>query len=237
VLLEKIATVGPLVKVGGDIRLRLEWIRLMNSTGNKSRLSKIDLSNEEKEIASSTKELFNNLAVEVTKSYENLKDEEKYDQYGFAVESIEVGLGVSVEGKIGIASLKGGVIASVFFGKHEGGYDLKDTNKSTGGAINLIVDNGSANYGYAKSAKISYDKGIKDSVFRMNRDRVRKGMKKALRFGLKFAKKFNKKKYRKRRWGVKKIKTQYKFSLGGTIGPVKLNAVPHMTIYFKNKSL
>ncbi len=236
----KVAAPGPLVKVGGDIRLRLEWVRLMKSTDDKGRRTKIsekDLSKAEKKIASATKDLFNNLAVEVTGAYEGLKDEEKYDQYGFAVESIEVGIGFSLEGKIGIASLKGGVTPSVFFGKHEGGYDLKESNKSTKGSINLIVDNRAANYDYAKSAKISYDKGIKDSIFKMKRARVRKGIKKALRFGLKFAKKFNKKKDRGRRWGVKKIKSQYKFSLAGTVGPVKLNATPHMSIYFKNKSL
>ena len=65
---------------------------------------------------------------------------------------------------------------------------------------------------------------------------MKKGIKKAFKFSNKFIKKLSRKVKPNSKWKVKKIKSQFKFSLGGSLGPVKVSGNPHLAFYLKNNS-
>ncbi|RLA66165.1 MAG: hypothetical protein DRQ88_07480 [Epsilonproteobacteria bacterium] len=236
----KIATAGPLVKLGVDVKLRLEFARIMAKAQSDNK-AMTDLNAKERKIARETRNLLDSLSYEVTKSYDELEKSYNMDVHDMSFKIIEVALGMSVEGSVGVAKLKGSVVPSVFFTRHKlsSSTPAVADKAADNGTINLIVDN--------SDAGIAVDKGLKESIFKLKRKRIRKGMKKAMKFAYKFAKKMSKKAKKRQermaqgrrvkmpKWIVKKIRSQYKFEVGGSIGPVKLKAIPHLSIYWVNK--
>ena len=235
----KLATTGVLVKLGVDIRVRLEFIRIMPKpqSADKAIENNSELTKRDKKIARETRNLLDSLSYEVTKSYDEL--EKRYDMksHDMDFKILEVALGLSVEGSVGVAKLKGSVVPAVFFDKHK---RASSTPIATGdksfdnGFIPVITDE-------------SHDKGLKDSIFKIKRKTVRKGMKKAMKFAYKFSKRMHRKAEKRQermargrnvkmpKWIIKKIKSQYKISVGGSVGPVKIKALPHLSLYWGNK--
>lgn len=244
----KLATTGVLVKLGVDIRLRLDFIRIMPkpASSDKAIENNSELSKRDKKVARETRNLLDNLSYEVTKSYDEL--EKRYDMksHDMDFKIIEVALGMSVEGSVGVAKLKGAVVPAVFFDRHErpSSTPIPAGDKSfDNGTINLIVDNADADL----KAGVAFDKGIKETIFKMKRKKIRKGMKKAMKFAYKFSKKIHRKAQKRQermaagrrvrmpKWVIKKIRSQYKFAVGGSVGPVKIKALPHFSLYWVNK--
>jgi hypothetical protein len=235
----KLATTGVLVKVGGDVRVRLEFIRIMPKPASvdKAIENNADLTKRDKRIARETRNLLDNLSYEVTKSYDEL--EKRYDMsaHDMQFKIIEVALGMSVEGSVGVAGLKGSVVPAVFFDRH------KRTSSTPIASGDKSFDNGFI----PVIATETTDKAVKDSIFKIKRKRVRKGMKKAMKFAYKFSKKMHRKAEKRQermakgrrvkmpKWIVKKIKSQYKINVGGSVGPVKIKALPHLSLYWVNK--
>ncbi len=233
----QIATAGPLIRLGVDIRLRLEFIRIMPEAQSADK-AMADLNTRERKIARETRNLLDSLSFEVTKAYDELEKRYDMDAFGMSFKIIEVGLGMSVEGSVGVAKLKGSVVPSVFFDRHK-------RSSSTPVAHDKAADNETINFLVDSSDAV--DKGLKDSIFKLKRKRIRKGMKKAMKFAYKFARKMHRKASRRQermakgkrvkmtKWIVKKIRSQYKFEVGGSIGPVKLKALPHLSLFWVNK--
>lgn len=235
----KIATAGPLVKVGGDIRVRLEFVRIMPKpqSADKAIENNDELTARDKKIARETRNLLDSLSYEATKSYDELEKRYDMDAHDMQFKIIEVALGLSVEGKVGVAGLKGSVVPAVFFDRHSvaSSTPIASNDKSFDGGFIPVI------------AGETTDKGLKDSIFKVTRKRIRKGMKKAMKFAYKFSKKMNNRakkrqermakgrRVRMPKWIVKKIKSQYKISVGGSVGPVKIKALPHLSLYWVNK--
>jgi hypothetical protein len=76
----------------------------------------------------------------------------------------------------------------------------------------------------------------KRRFLKFKKRRIQKGLRKAFKFSHKFIEKVNSKINPKGHWKIKKLKSQYKFSLGGSLGPVKISGKPHLAFYFKNNS-
>ena len=109
---------GPLIKVGGDTRLRLEWKR--------------------KALTKKTKRPSNH---ELTAFFEDMGDIlfSSIPKYQKGLSSrVEIGLGVSAKGKLALAELGGYAVPSVFFKRTE---DYNKTVKSDNldGEILVIV--------------------------------------------------------------------------------------------------
>ena len=191
---------GPLIKVGGDTRLRLEWKR--------------------KALTKKTKASSNH---ELTAFFEDMGDIlfssiPKYQKKGLSLSRVEIGLGVSAKGKLALAELGGYAVPSVFFKRTE---DYNKTVKSDNldGEI-LVMANGT-------------EKGLgKSYFFKIKKRKVKKGLKKAFKFSHKFMKRFGSKVSHRSQWKIKKIKSQFKFSMGGSLGPVKVSGIPHIALYF-----
>ncbi|MEC7181591.1 MAG: hypothetical protein VXW15_02670, partial [Bdellovibrionota bacterium] len=75
-----------------------------------------------------------------------------------------------------------------------------------------------------------------ESVQYLNLDqkKLKRGIKKAFKFSNRFIRKLNKKIKPNSKWRIKKIKTQFQFSLGGSLGPVKVSGIPHIAFYMLN---
>ncbi|MDC0254117.1 hypothetical protein OAK75_04415 [Bacteriovoracales bacterium] len=186
-------------KVGGDIRLRLDWKRT-GSKGIKKRAPRKELTTFFKDMG---QVLFSSLPL--------------YEKKGLSLNSVEIGLGIGAKGKVAIAELGGYAIPSVFF-KRSKNYNKLVTSEALKGEI-LVVGRGQEK---------SFGR-----MFKVKKRRVRKGLKKAFKFAYKFSERFGSKMSPKSQWKIKKIKSQYKFSMGGSLGPVKVSGIPHLALYFK----
>ncbi|MDC0253808.1 hypothetical protein OAK75_02850 [Bacteriovoracales bacterium] len=191
---------GPVVKVGGDVRLRLEW----KSTGLKKRVTKT--SNKE------LKTFFEDMGDILFSSLP------RYEKKGLSLSRVEIGLGLSAKGKIAIAELGGYGVPSVFFKKSEN-YNKIVKSEGLKGDILIMSEGQEKSFG-------------KNRMFKVKKRKVRKGLKKAFKFSYKFMEKFGSKVSSRSQWKIKKIKSQFKFSLGGSLGPVKIKGTPHLALYF-----
>jgi hypothetical protein len=94
---------GLFVKVGGDVRIRLEWSRkTFYQKSNK------DLGS----VAQKTQSLLNGLASEIAKSIE-----EEPAAKSLKLKEFKVGIGVSVSGNVGVAKASASVVPQVYFKK------------------------------------------------------------------------------------------------------------------------
>ena len=201
---------GPLVKLGADIRLRLEWKKMRSP-----------LPSREKPFNKAFSSFFRELDTILTTSLPLIKVSPNY-----SLTHIEIGLGVGVKGKIALAEIGGYSTPSVFFKKSPTSNFLSQTNKSLQGSIPILM-------------KTKNEKGYsKDSTMILNLDkkRVKRGIKKAFKFSIKFMDKLNKKIHPKSKWRINKIKSQFQFSQIGPLGPVKVSQKTHIAFYMKNNA-
>ena len=201
---------GALVKFGGEIRLRLEW--------------KKSLSQKVKIVRSPKKELkafFEEMGLLLFSTLPHLENKR------FSLDSVEIGIKIDAKGKIAIAELGGYATPSIFFKKKN------DYNKIISLPPNFLEGN------FPILISRGQEKSLfshKRRFFKFKKRRIQKGLRKAFKFSHKFIKKVNSKINPKSHWRIKKLKSQYEFSLGGSLGPVKISGKPHLAFYFKNNS-
>jgi hypothetical protein len=231
------------VKVGAEVRVRLEWGRIMEKANSDKGLRewrarraarRAERRAKRTAFAKDTAGLMTALAQDFTKSLEGKKSA----QYGFALKEIKVCLAMSAEGKILVAKVKGKVGPCVYFKRHRTKMaDKANLVVDKDATINAGASNSDRLFDYANKTGITYKKGLKSSVFKINRKRFRKGIHKAHKFGMKFAKKVTKRRYKRSKWGIQYIKAAYKLSISGSVGPAKLAVEPEMEMKFVNLAM
>ena len=201
---------GPLIKMGGDLRLRLEWKK--GKPINKNIVGSFNKS------ASS---FFKKLEILLNSSLPLAKKKSLYP-----IDHIEIGLGIGIHGDIGIGKIGGYGIPSIFF---------KKTSHGKGPYLNGLLER---SIPVMIENNRNGEKNSMGSIIFLNLDekRIKKGMRKALKFSNKFMSKLNKKIERNSKWEIKKIKTQFKFSSDGSLGPVKISGIPHIAFYLRNNN-
>lgn len=233
----KIITTIPAVtgKIAVPVKLRLEFVRLMPkaapapTTAPKSDDQNIfspDMTETEKKIASQTKSLMDKLAQEVTVAYSEQVKEADMEKRNLMLKYIEVGLGMGVEGKIGVATFKASVVPSIFFQQFKVAAATPVIDKSIDEEpIPVLIEDNSSD----KSR-------MRDYAMNLQRKQVRRGMEKAMKFAYKFAEKIQRKADAKKdsNWKFKDLESKYNFSLSGTVGPVKLSGLPHFILHVAN---
>lgn len=199
---------GALVKLGGEIRLRLEWKR---SPSWKTKV----VSSPQKEL----KAFFEDIGLLLFSSLPPLKNKR------FSLDSVEIGIRINVKGNIAIAELGGYTTPSIFFKKTADHNKIMSLHEGLlEGDLPIIISEG------LEKSLFSH----KEHFFNFKKRRIQKGLKKAFKFSHQFMEKIGSKVNPKGQWKIEKIKTQYKFSLGGSLGPVKISGRPHLAFYFKN---
>lgn len=214
-----------LVKVGADVRFRLEFVRLQTAKKDKANMT-------EGLMARSTRGLLTNLAQDFTKALDTKEVKE-----GFSLTEIKVCLAMDVEGKVVVAKVKAGINPCVYFLKQRIS-NKSDLAINNGDTFDLGTDESTPEMDkYASENKIEVKKEEGFNVYKVDRRRFRRGIDKAFDFGMKFANKVESKKYKRSAWGIKTIKAAYKLSIGGTVGPAKLSVSPEIEMAFKNLGL
>lgn len=215
------------VKVGGDVRVRLEWVRLASKSKDKARADKKSI------IARSTSKLITKLSQDLTAATSSVSG-----KYGFDLSEVKLCLGMTAEGKVVVASVKGGINPCVYFGRQR----ITKSDKASYAIGNddtfpMAKENSEGLFEYASKNKIAYEKGSKESIFKVDRKKFRRGIQKAYKFGMKFAKKVTKKRYAKKKWGIKAVKPSYSLSVSGSVGVAKLSGKAELELVFKNLAM
>ncbi len=217
------------VKVGADVRIRLEWARVMNV--NKKPADKSDTFMTK--TARSAAVLLKSLAQDITAA-----TADKKAKNGFMLDEIRVCLSMSAEGKVVVASVKGSVGPCIHINKKKvAKVDKAALVVKADDTFPMAVDNEENVLNYAKKAGIAFEKGNDGSIFKVNRRKFRRGIDKAWKFGMKFTKKVNKKRYKRSKWGLKKVRPLYSISVSGSVGPAKLKATPDLELIFTNYNM
>jgi hypothetical protein len=228
-----------LVKLGSLIKLRLQFLKVKPACdecpkGNDSDPATEDMTETEKKIARQTKSLLDKLSEEVTLAYEEQVKENNMEKHGVRLTDIEVGLGLQVEGNVGVASLKGNVIPSVFLGKVKDGHYVPVSHNKADDEDTILIES---------SGESTADKSLRDRIrnrmAEVKRKVVRKGMKKAIDFAYLFADKIKSRSLRhpNSRWCFKHLESKYNFSIAGGFTPVKVSLLPIMTLIVDNYDL
>ena len=198
---------GPIIKTGGGLRLRLEWKKASNKNRRKI-----------KNLNKSASSFFQKLENILNSSLSLTKKESLYP-----LSFIEIGLGIGLKGNLSIAEIGAYGTPSIFFKKMSSFKKALFQNTFEGPISGKILNR-------------SEEKNNNKSVQYLNLDqkRLKRGIKKAFKFSNKFIRKLNKKIKPNSKWRIKKIKTQFQFSLGGSLGPVKVSGIPHIAFYMLN---
>ena len=198
---------GPLIKTGGGLRIRLEWKKTKFNYGLKMTSSNKPAS------------LFFRKLESILNSSLNLAKKESLYPLSF----IEIGLGIGMKGNINIAEIGAYGTPSIFF-KKASSFKKLALHNPIEGPISALIH------------KRNKEKNLNKPKLYLNLDqqRLKRGIKKAFKFSNKFIKKLNKKIDPNSVWRIKKIKTQFQFSLDGSLGPVKISGIPHIAFYVLN---
>jgi len=213
----------PFMSVGGDIRVRIDWKIL---PGN---YTKEALDNES---ARSFRELVLILA-----------DELRYvssGHAGYRSDTVEIALGMTASGKIGIAKTSFGIVGKLFF-KVNHGLSLNSANESESTYAPLLVITDTSYGGILPKGDGSFiqpvsrealwlNPGMKGEVYEINRAQLRYGLKKAHDMAGFFVGRAQRNS--QRYWYLKKFKTAYEMSIGGSLSLASLSGKVGVSIIY-----
>jgi hypothetical protein len=225
--------VHPLVSVGTEVRVRVEWYRI-------SRNVSVDKSSKE---PSENAKFLMAMASDFSAMDELALGAN--NQKRFALDTIKVGIGLQAKGKIVVAKVKGKVFGSIFF-KRE-----KISDKSLAPAINLpetfpVLDEASEqNLNYARENNIRVDSidksGFSETIFNASRDKFRKGLKKAVKMAKFWSKGAIKREERRMAQGkevhfnLNVIEIELELYLGGGIGVATVDGIAELELFMVRK--
>lgn len=227
----------PLASVGGEVRIRFDWRRLMKNkpaqfiTKNFNHSS--FLSNDLDKTQSSFVSLVSNLSKDL-----ELSIPVKLEEKGLKPYTMRIGIGLTVAGNVGIARASAQAIAQVYFSRNQAAprvYPRLTFIKAlSDSAINSNVESYSVIEGfnekhieYAKNNQIPFtieNNLVKPNViYQVNRNEFKKGLKKAFDITDFFAKAGQKAESKK--WKLFQMKTSLDLSLSGTVGVTTLTGL------------
>lgn len=202
-----------LVKVGGDIRLGLEW-----------KVKKTSTPSTEVATPGYAQSMANMISsMDYLLEHRDLK---KIKEEGFELGAIRLGVALNASGSVGIGKLSGGSTIYVILKPAE---DERFVTMDTAAHIPLIVEEEEAS-----EKKGIFQRLREKKVKYLRARRVKKSFKKSLRMARKVAKNIVRKNERRQRtpWRVSRFRLSYVFSLGGDIGLATVNASPSFRLDF-----
>ncbi len=214
-----------LAKVGGDIRLRFEWSRKARTVYQKTNVV-LDKTQE------SIKRLISTFSSEIANA-----DIDKVEKHNFSLSYVRLGLAVGVKGSVGILKGSMGFAPYIYLvpNKEKSSTPVVATDIQDG--LPLIVNLQTTEHlDYAAKNNLQYDKKATYPIFKISNKKFKKGMNKAVRFAANTAKYVEKRDGKKTKWGIKKIRSSFAFSVSGDVGVVSLKGTPSIELEFKNNN-
>lgn len=226
--LDATGAVTPVIGVGGDIRFRFEWHRIMKanaSTGApKTKLLGVAPS-DLREFISATAEDLSVL------SDTNPKPD------GFKAYSYRVGLGVSAKGDIGVVKSTASLMGQVYFSRDVAKPKVHNLSAEVlPDTINVIEDASAAaetHARYASENAIATERVGNQIVYKVDRKKIRKGLARAAKMGILFGKHAGS---AKGHWKVFELRTALDLSITGKVGLTELSGLATSEINFYNQS-
>lgn len=236
--------VEPVGLVGGEVRFRFEWHRIKRIVpGNKK--MKVLLSEREQKLRQSLLEFITATAYDINNAFEN------HTRHGFRAHQIRMGLGISVKGNIGLVKGSAGVVGQIYFTRaveRPKLYPIKEKSmmltQANTAPLLVIERNPSLNtLKLAAKSKIMVEtfntdndesNGFEEALFRLDREKFRKGLKKAAKIGNFFAKRASEAKVKS--WKIYELRTAFDASISGGLDLVTLvgSATAQVSMFNEN---
>jgi hypothetical protein len=174
---------------------------------------------------------------------EALQDAREILRAGFELEEFLVGVGVSVGGDIGVASVEGSVDGRLVFvrGEHsflEGGVDTESKQDIGNNFVTMVTSQvpSQTHIAYAKQVGTSAESLTNGGmIYRIARSRFRAGMKEALTMGSYFVDEGRKEDTAS--WKLSEIETEFQVSIGGDVSVVTVDGHGNFALTFKRVGL
>lgn len=239
--------VEPVGLVGGEVRFRFEWHRIKRIVPENKKLMTAQLSEREQKLRKSLLEFITATAYDINNAFEN------HTRFGFKAHQIRMGLGISVKGNIGLVKGSAGVVGQIYFNRaleRPKLYPIKEKSnilaltETTTAPLLLIERNPSLNtLKLAAKNKMMVEtfntdndesNGFEEAIFRLDREKFRKGLKKAANIGTFFAKRASEAKVKS--WKIYELRTAFDASISGGLDLVTLvgSATAQVSMFNEN---
>jgi hypothetical protein len=241
---EATGAVTPTIGVGGDLRFRFEWHRIMKA-GSPPPATAPKLAMLGSIKGSSLNEFISSMSEDLSVLSETGKQPEGFKAYSF-----RVGLGMSAKGDIGITKSSASLIGQVYFSRDVAkpkvnpkfalaAFNYVGTG-SEPGTINLIESTTAPKselhqrFARANGFGMMVETTGNQVVYKVDRSRMRKGLQRAAQMGQFFGK--HSATSSKGKWKVFEMRTAVDLSLTGKVGLTEVAGLATAEINFYNQS-
>ncbi|MGZ3789780.1 MAG: hypothetical protein ACXVLQ_14720 [Bacteriovorax sp.] len=220
----------PLSTVGGEVRIRFDWKRLMKKTPAKANFLSSDLDKAQESFVTLVSSISQDLEQAMT---------DKLEKKGLQPYTMRIGLGFSAGGNVGIAKSSAQAVAQIYFSRDQQAPKVYPRNNFVAKFVDsypLIEDINESHLKYAKDHQIAFtvdsDSDQAKAIYQVNRKQFQNGLKKAFKMASFFAKAGQKAESNK--WKLYQMKTGLDLSLAGTTGVVTLTGSTTAELAFYN---
>lgn len=224
------------VVIGSEVRFRFEWHRI-------HKLKPINLPLEafterQLNIRKSLQEFIVGTAHDLGNAFES------HEKAGFKAHQMRIGLGVSAKGDIGVVKGSAGIVGQIYFTRNVNRpivrpHSFMSTEKEN--PILVIERNPTpAHLHFAVKNKIAFEtsstkssNGFAEVIYKLDRQKFRKGITKAAKIGLFFAERAAKTHFKS--WKIYELRTAFDASVSGSLDLVTLAGSATAQISFFNQ--
>lgn len=236
--------VEPVGLVGGEVRFRFEWHRIKRMSPEKKKMM-IQLSERDQKLRKNLLEFITATAYDINDAFEN------HTRHGFRAHQIRMGIGMSVKGNIGLVKGSAGVVGQIYFTRaveRPKLYPIKQKSLSlalANSAPLLVIERNPSINTLKLAAKNNImvetfntdndeNNGFEEALFRLDREKFRKGLKKAAKIGGFFAKRASEAKVKS--WKIYELRTAFDASISGGLDLVTLvgSATAQISMFNEN---
>jgi|GEM_PF-3007326 len=211
---------------GADVRFRLEWRRIMKA--GKQAVSTPVMTSEVARFGENLKAFATALELDLEAISGNALEKK-----GFRAHTFRVGIGATASGSIGIGKDSASTFGHINFSRAAKKPVVYPHRKIAGeGSILLIQSRPSEKH--LEFARANQIEVVEQVAYRVDRERMRKGLRKALRIGAFFAERGAVP--QSKGWHIYEMKTGFDTSVVGDVGLAKLGGLAAFDIGFYNEN-
>lgn len=231
--------VGGIGKVGGEVRFRFEWHRIMKSKP-KTRASAELASYQnpfERKVSRGVQDFIVATAADLNETFDTI------EAHGFKAYTFRVGIGISAKGNIGVVKGSAGLVGQVYFQRavprpvvHPRPPRQLALSTQAWNVIEKAPPQ--AHLSYANAHHIAYESsphdGFEEVVYKVDRNKFRKGLKRAAKIANFFAKRAVNASIGS--WKIYEMRTAFDSSIGGELDLVTLTGSATTQVAFFNQN-
>jgi len=230
--------VAPMGSVGGEVRFRFEWHRMMKHHHAQPQVQ--PLTARQATIKSSLAEFVTATAYDLDHSFDEIS------HLGFKAHTMRMGIGISAKGNVGIAKGSAGIVGQIYFTRNVERPKVRPQSIDDDELDHpiLMIERrpmmqhvlfAQQNQIPVKLNSASENNPIKEAVYQVDRKAFRKGLKKAANIGQFFAERASKNS-QSSGWKIYELRTSFDASISGELDLVTLAGAVTAQIAFFNEN-